>query len=245
MSAESPHSVDGAAVAQQVEDVFRESDALAKALARARSIRRWLGLLTLVLVLLIVVVFYRFGRQFIEPEFADKLVKTAQDRFQKNSDQYMKEVQLLVDGVSPVLSDAFAQQVKKDMPGYFQAMEKERDQLLEALVPKLEKKIEDHYLKLLEKQDKTLREEFPAINDTQLHERMVKNIDTAMQKLVKKYYADELEAQVKDLRGSWDRFPPAPAPRPGDPTAEDQFIAELLDMLRYKLSHSAEVAVQR
>ena len=71
---------------------------------------------------------------------------------------------------------------------------------------------------------------------------MIKNIDVAMQKLIKKYYAEEMEAQFNQLKASIDQFPPAPAPKAGDPSAEDQFIAELMEMLRYKLSHSPEVA---
>lgn len=238
MSAESPQSADNTALTRQVEEAYHETEALSRALARARSIRRTLGLLMLLLVVAIIVVFYQLGRQFTEQQFQDKLLSHAQDRLRQNSDKYLKEVQLVYDGVGPVLNDAFSTQFKKDMPTYFERMEKERDELAHSLTTKLERKLEDHYQKLLEKQDATLRKEFPTIENTELHEKMIKNIDLAMQKLIKKYYAEEMEAQFRQLFANWDQFPPAPAPKPGDPSIEDQFIAELLDMLRYRLSHS-------
>jgi multidrug efflux pump subunit AcrB len=243
MSAESPQPAENSAwTQQQVEEAYRETEALSRALARARSIRRTLGLLTLLLIVAIIGVFYYLGSQFMQKEFTDQLLNTAQERLQKNSSQYMHEVQLLYEGVSPAVNDAFMEQFKKDMPKFVDRMDQERETLAKTLTTKLEQKLEDHYQKLLEKQDKTLREEFPTINDSDLHEKMIKNIDLAMQKLIKKYYADEMETQFKQIFASWDQFPPAPAPRPGDPSIEDQFIAELLEMLKFRLSHFTESA---
>jgi hypothetical protein len=242
MSTDSSQTADSHAMTKQVEAVCQEFTGLQQALARARVYRLALLLVAVVLVGAIVWVFYGFGKQFTEKAFADRLAAVAQERLEKNSVLYTRELHALVDGTGPKVADAFTEQVKKDMPKYFEGMEKERDQLAAALVDQLGRRVENHYAELLVRNEKLIQDEFPAAKDPQRRERLVKNMDRAMQKLVKKYYLDEMEGQFRQLFATWDAFPPAPAPRPGDPSTEDQLIPELLDLLKYNLSHSPEVA---
>ena len=66
------------------------------------------------------------------------------------------------------------------------------------------------------------------------------NID----KLVKKYYVDEMESQYRQLYSTWDAFPAAETPKPDELPLEDQLKGVLLDMLRYKLAHREGLAIR-
>jgi Tfp pilus assembly pilus retraction ATPase PilT len=242
MSTESPQTVENPSLTKRVDEVSEELAALQQALAGARRSRLVLLLLTVLLVAAIVWVFYRFGEKFTQPAFAEQLSTVAQQRLEKNSDQYLKQLRELIDAVSPVLNDAITAQLKKDMPRYFEGMEKERDQLARTLTAQLGQRLEKHYAELLVRNEKIIEDEFPAVKDPVRRERMVANMDRAVQKLVKKYYMDEMERQFKELFATWDAFPPAPAPGLGDPAIEDQLLPEFIDLLKYKLSHTPDLA---
>jgi hypothetical protein len=244
MSANGPHSVEDAALTQQVEAAWRECDALTAALARSRRSRLVFLLLVIAFVAVVCFVFVGLGREVMGEKFQNQLLDQAQERFDKNSETYMKEVRALVDNAGPKVRDAFMEQVKKDMPKYVQNMELQRDKFAETLKTNVESKLKAHYTGLVERQQKILQEEFKDIEDPKKHERMMANIDRAVQKLVKRYYVDELETQLNQLYSLWDEFPPAPAPKPGDLTAEEQLIKELLDMLTYKLAHRQGLAMR-
>src|SRR5207249_9032501 len=130
-----------ATLTQQMEVMLRETDALMDALARARRIRFVLFLAVVAFVVVICWSFYQLAINFQSEKNQQLLLKTAQDRLSKNSEGYMRQVQGLVDRTSPVLTTAFYDQAKKDMPSYLGAMEKERDVLLNNLEGKLDKKL--------------------------------------------------------------------------------------------------------
>jgi hypothetical protein len=95
-----------------------------------------------------------------------------------------------------------------------------------------------HYHQLLNSQENTLREEFPLIKDPKKYKQMLENFDVAMQKLVKRYYVDEMERQLHQVYETWDSFPPAEAPKPGQDNAETLLTSELFEMLRFKLANT-------
>lgn len=156
----------------------------------------------------------------------------------------MRQVQLLVDKSSPVISDAFSKQVKKDLPQYFRQMERERDQFAEEVQANLSAKLKKRYETALKKHQAMLQKEFPQINNPVQHERMVKNLAIALDKSLEKHCVKELQTRFQQLYATWDDFPAAPRPGPKDPPLEDQLTGNLLRLLQIKLSNSDAVSLK-
>jgi hypothetical protein len=59
----------------------------------------------------------------------------------------------------------------------------------------------------------------------------------AMQRMLKKYYVDEMRDEMLGIYETWDRFPAAEPVGPNDPRLEDQLIGNLLEYLSYRFTH--------
>jgi multidrug efflux pump subunit AcrB len=224
------------ALADQVEAILRESAALSAALAKARAVRRVLLLVVVVFVVVVSLVFWRLANTFFGDENKKTLLAAAQQRLEKNQEGYLKQVQTVVDRTHPKLTQAFFDQAKKDMPEYVRGFDKEKQQLASDLERELQPRLEKRYQEALKSHEKILKEEFPQATD-QTHERMMENLGMAMQKLVKKYYIDELDSQTRTLFDAWETFPPADTPGKNEPSLEDQFLDTMIELLTYKLTH--------
>ncbi len=234
---------DTAALAQKIEAAQHEAAALSAAMAWARYVRLIMFVALVAFVCVIVSLFWRLGQRITSPENVDKIVARGEERLADPKNEYMYQVQLLVDHSSPVLSQAFTEQARKDLPGFLRAMEKERDQLAVSLQNKLEAKLDTRYREVVERHQKVLTDEFPQAQNEELRAKMVANINLAVERLVKKYYVKELEAQLNELYQAWDDFPAAARPGPNDYPLEEQFISYLFELLRIKLAHPG--ALQR
>jgi hypothetical protein len=231
-----------AALKKQLDALSRDVEVLAATHARARHVRLALAGLTFALCIVIVVTFYRLANGLVQQDNLDRLMKVAEKRLEKRSDDYMRQVQLLVDTSSPVISEAFSRQVKKDLPKYFKIMEEERDQFADELQRNLSARITRKYEKELARHEDILRKEFPHINNEVQHQRMVKNLQAAIEKSVQKTYVGELQGELDKLYATWDRFPAAPAVKGTDVPLEDQLLGNLLKLLEIKLANTQTVA---
>jgi hypothetical protein len=235
--------VESPAGAQQIESLIREFEALKASIVRARRIRQGLLLVAVAFVALTCVIFFNFASSLKSQENVDTLLKLAQERLGDRTDSYMREVQTLVDSSAPVLTEAFYAQAKKDLPKYLQSVEKERDTFLANLRPKVEKKLDDQYHAILEKHRETLKREFPAVEDAELQTKMVNNLGLVFDKMVTKYYGDDLKDQMVTLYDSWDQFPPADAPARDESPLEEQFIGHLLELVKHGLTEGGNITM--
>jgi hypothetical protein len=242
MSSGGSQHVDTGALSQQIDAVSREATALADAFARARRTRQLLALVVLVLVVVICLVFYNLGRKLMSQENINALTQKAQERLNKNRDKYMDQVTTLVKSAGPALGDAFTAQAKKDMPAILDAVEKERQPLMDNLQKQLEKKLQAHYDHVLASYRSMLEQEFPAIKDSKQHDRMMANLKVAIDKLIQKYYVKEMNDQLVKLFDELDRFPSAEKPKKGDLPLEDQFTANLWQLFISKLTSKEGVS---
>jgi hypothetical protein len=224
------------ALSQQTDAIDRATADLKAATARGRSMRLALLVATVLLVGVVVVSFYRLGTRIQDPRYTSAVLELTRKRVNANSDKYRAQFDRLVDNAGPPLREAFNEQAKKDLPEFMKKLEKEKDTLAANLEEKFSKKINDHYEKLTAQQEKTLKEVFPGVNDPKTQELMLKNIDQAMQKLVKKYHVDEMRKHIDDIVATWDHFPEAASPKAGELSLEDQLIQKLLQVLSLKLS---------
>lgn len=242
MSPTGSESAGAAPSTAQIEALIRDCAALTEALAKARRVRQMVFFAVVVFVGAACVMFYNLGTRLGGDEYKTDLLKEAQGRLANNSEQYMREVQTLVDRSTPVLTAAFSAQVKKDLPKFLKAVETERDQLAKDLQVEMTQQIEGRYAKVLGGHRAVLEAEFPMVKDPVLYGRMMENLDAAMDRLVKKYYVDEMNGQLTALYDSWDHYPPADLPGPGAPSLEDEFIGVLLELLSHKLTHAEGLA---
>jgi hypothetical protein len=226
------------ALSRQAEAVQRAAAALASATRRARGVRLCLVLAVVLVIAVICLKFHNLGMSVQSPEYLNKLTKVGQERLAKQSDRYMGEFQKLVDHTSPALTQAFSDQVKKDMPEFIKNAEKEKDTLAANLQEEFSKRVNSHYEKLLNQQEQLLKERFPTVKDPASHERMIKNIDKAVQRMVKKYSVDDFRRQIDEIVATWEHFPEAPIPKPGEPSLMDQFIPTLLQYAALRFSTS-------
>jgi hypothetical protein len=226
------------ALSQQSEAVQRAAAALSAATARARGVRLCLVVATVLLIAVICVKFYGLGMAVQSPEYLDGVTTLGQKRLAERSDKYAQEFQKLVDHASQPLTDAFSNQLKQDMPEFIKKADKEKETLASNLQDQFTTKVNGHYEKLVAQQEETLKQEFPTIKDPAAHERMVKNIDKAVQKLVKKYSVDDFRRQIDEIIHTWDHFPEVPRPKSGEPTLMDEFIPTLLQYVALRLSTS-------
>src|SRR5439155_16002788 len=96
MSTETAATAEAGALNQQVEAVIRETNALMAAQATGRKVRLVLLLVLVVFVAAVTYAFYDLANKVFHRDNLNALVKAGQERLVKNQDEYMKEVQKLV-----------------------------------------------------------------------------------------------------------------------------------------------------
>jgi hypothetical protein len=234
-----PNSISpGEDVAVRVAAVERESHAVVAALGRARGIRLLLVVLVAGFVGVSVKAYYGLVQDFLKEEQINQLVKTAQKRLEAKAPELNRQVEEFVNHSAPKLSAAFAEQTKKDLPQFLQTAGKEREMLVQNLQARLEKRLQDHYKALVEKQAQILEAEFPEVQDPKQREAMLANITLAVDKASQKYFVDELKTELNRLYATWDDFPIAEIPGKDDARIEDEFIGNLLELAKLKFAQT-------
>ena len=227
----------------RLDELQRRSDALTAALERSRQTRRMIMVAFLAFVIIAGWRFYALADTIRSKEYQDRLMVALQKSVATNQDTFSKEAQKLVDGITPVVSTAFTEQSKKDLPLFMQVIDKERQMLMDGLPQRLSKHVEDHHHEMLRRHEKLIQTEFPAVQDAEVRNRMMANACTALDRLVKKYYVDEFEKEFRLMSDTWNDFPPADKPGVGDPPLEEQLMGELMDLVAVKMSrHRAGAA---
>jgi hypothetical protein len=230
--------------AAELDALRREVEALQGALGTARLVR--LGIMGLAIVLVLVISWGTLTRvrDFVGEKNVEALTAAASARLDKNSDYYMRHFEQLTEKVGPVLTEAFFERAKQDMPRYLKAVEQEKKPLLENLESEFTKRLERRYEALRPELEAALVKELPKLKDAKLHDQVVANVDRAMRRVRQKYYIDDFRNEINGMYSTWDSFPAAPAPGTNDPSTEDQFVSALLDLLTYKLMHAQRFKAQ-
>lgn len=188
------------------------------------------------MIAVVAYLFYGLANQLRSEEYITELSAEAQTYANNNADSYMREVKTLTDNVTPVITKAFYAQAKRDTPKLTLAMNKEREKLMKNVQARLEKQINDQYAKVLADYEEILVQEFPKADDDIIRRRIMANFREAMNRMVKKFYADEFERVFKSMTDTWDTFPIADAVEEGDVPMEDQLVGYLLELMTMKAS---------
>ena len=229
-------------LAAKIEALERQTAALTAALAHAQRVRLIITLALVAFVGLSITAFYRQARQLTEEKYLAQLRTLAETSLNDHQKQYLGQLETLAKAAGPPISDAFYQQAKKDFPNYLQKVGAERDQLVDNLKVRMDKRLAERFEQSLKQHESLLKEEFPLADNPQVHERMMNNVAVGLESLSKRYYADQLNVEMFALYDAWDAFPAAPKPLPGEVPIEDQFIGTLLEILSTRLKSTENVA---
>jgi Skp family chaperone for outer membrane proteins len=229
-------STDHEVLAQQLKGIEDEVARVRAALSAARKTRLLIFLAFLGLLCAIGIVFYNAIERFRSPDNVDKLVAEFQKQMGDRSGDYLKEIQTLVENSRPVLTEAFYEQAQKDAPKYLDALDEQREVLVDNLQVGLEQQINEQYGAALKKHQTILVKEFPDIKDNEVFDKLSSNLETAIQSLLKKYYSEELEKEFGKLFDTWESFPPAETPARGEAPLEDQLVGNLLELVQLHIS---------
>ncbi|MGZ0172336.1 MAG: hypothetical protein ACKVHE_22570 [Planctomycetales bacterium] len=226
----------GGAIDARVQAVQGQVAALEAAMSASRKSRQIILFGLVAVIAVVAYLFYGLANQLRSEEYITKLSEQAQTYANDNADSYMREVKTLADNVTPIITKAFYAQAKRDTPKLPLAMNKERDLLMKNVRTRLEKQINDQYAKILTDYEKILLTEFPEVEDDVIRRRVMANFKEAMNRMVKRFYADQFEREFKSMANTWDEFPIADAVDEGDVPLEDQLVGYLLELMTMKAS---------
>ena len=224
------------ASAEQLEAVIRETSALAAAFKRAQQVRLISFLVLVPFVAGLGWFVIAKAKAFASDKNLERVADIAGKHLEKNQEKYLRQLQILVDKVSPPISQALYAQAKKDAPQFLNTIERERQPFLDNLEEKFRDRLSRRYEHLQPRYERILKQEFPQFRDPKQQQRMQAHFQLAVRKLLDKYYVDDLRREMEKLYLTWDNFPAADVKK-GEPPIEDQFVESLMVLLSYRLTH--------
>jgi len=238
MTTKDSPTAENEALFKKVGAIEQEITALRGAIARGRIVR-WLLLLAIVSLIGVAIwSFYDLAMQFKSQETIDLFTAKAQERIEQSAGPAQARLQDVYEHCTPVLTEAFQNQVDADMPKYTEAFNKERDLFVLNVQEQLGKQVVAHYESMGPKYQAILQEEFPGIDDPDLAVKVYASLDQTMEKLVQTYYTDQLQTKVEELTEAWEQFEMA---EPTEEGLERQFLAALLQLAAYKIDDGSDL----
>ena len=237
MTSENSPTSENEALSKKIGAIEQEIAAVKAAIRRASRVR--LVVLVLVLVILggTIWAFYDLGMQLASQENLDLLTTKVKARVDESSQQAIKDVKGLVEHCQPVLMKAFTEQVEKDTPKYTAVLNAEKATLMANLEVQLREKILARYQETGDQYQAILRKEFPDLDDPDLVVQLYASIEQIMEKLVQKYYTDQLQGELQELGKTWEEFDMADLPGEGEASLQIQLVASLLQLAADKLDN--------
>jgi hypothetical protein len=168
-------------------------------------------------------------------QYLEAIAAIGQKQMEQRAPTLQKEVEQLTQMATPILSQAFSEQAKADMPLFIGSLDKERDAFINNFKEGLRAKLNQSYDASLNDKMAIIRQVLPEIEDPIVQERLEKNLKSALEQLIEKYYIAEIDVQAKDMFAQWEGFPSAPSAGP-DQRLEDMLLGNLLELASYKLS---------
>lgn len=230
MTSDSPPTTENQALLTKIGAIEQEIAAVKKTVRRASFTRLSLLLLVLAFLAGAVWMFYGLALEFGSKENRDLLAVKAQERANQSSQPALRELRALFENSKPVLIEAFQKQVETDTPKYTEVFTRERDKLRANLEVRLGEKITARYKEAGDRYQQILREEFPQTEDPDLLVRLYASIEQIMEKLVQKYYSEQVRQELQELQTTWDEFDMADLPGEGEIPLQQQFVASLLQL---------------
>jgi hypothetical protein len=210
-----------------------ESMRILNALQWATKVRMILFFGLLLFALISAFLFYRLYID-IKDERIAKVQQIIAEKPAEFSEPLTRQVMSLAEEQGPFVMDVFRKQAQQDSELYLNALDTERETLINNLQKSVEVKLAASYTKLLDEQEALLVREFPELKDPRKMENVRRNLEMVYQKVGNRYYANYLKEELDELSNRLDTFPPTEPKQYGVPVAE-QIAGESLELVRMML----------
>lgn len=222
-------TVQGNAVQAKLDEVKKlqgEADAVAVISTRVR-----LGMLLALVIFLggYLWVCYQKYLDLSSEKNIETLTALARKKFTDPGEEkfYRDHLDSLVKDVQPKVQAVLSEHMKTESPKIIKKLEEQRDLLIENLPKALEKKLHDHFQTFVDSQEKILEEELPEVKDPKEREKIKQNLVLAMEPLLKRYYIESLDAEMKKLADTWGKITPADQPGENGKALADELYETL------------------
>ncbi|MBI3463727.1 MAG: hypothetical protein HY000_11825 [Planctomycetes bacterium] len=222
-------------LAKQVAELERQWTDLDMAIRRSATVRRFLVLVVVAVLGVYLYLYYSLARGFLDRENLNRVAREVQNRALPNLDAVLDEVRALLDHTGPAVMTAFSAQFEKDMPTIKAKLEPEWKTLLDDMERRLNERMQNAYYEAQDKHQAILAEEFPNVKDAKDFKLMGKNLDEAIQPLIKRFYGKKIRSQLDQLDETWQEFPQTESRRDREELA-DELYHLLIALLQTKAS---------
>lgn len=176
------------------------------------------------------------GREVVESPYAVE----ARKRLEAHSDQIASEAAGVAAEVLPPLGKALAVQAREDSPIYLKTLEQQGDVYLANVEEILSKKVKEQYPDFIRRHRKVLAEEFPDHADKQSLDKLMNELESLADNLVKRYYLDEFRHETERTIAVWKQIEPLDPPQPGEPSLTEQLTEYTADWSVLAFTDTAE-----
>jgi multidrug efflux pump subunit AcrB len=226
-------------LAKQLAELERQAGEVSAALQRSASVRRLLVLVVAALLGIYLYLYYTAGKAFLDQKNIDRLMRELEARATANSDDVMKEAQILVRNTWPTVSAALSDQLKDDMPTFMTLLGTERDNLAVNLQSRMEGLVRAKYDKTVDQHREILKEQFPSVKDDRDIDLMAENFKDAFGPLVKRHYGDRIRSEFDQMYKTWDDFPIDNSKRDHEELSQELYNL-LFALMQHKLAAAGE-----
>jgi hypothetical protein len=228
------------AIGKKVGEVEQRVAALAAAQSAARRLRLVLPIGFLVFLCVFLYLFIGLKDEVAKEENLNKMTELAQERVSEYIlPKLQSEAEKLAETAQEPLIEAFTKQAEKDAPKYTAALSEQGELLFANLETRLEEQINEHYKAARDRHEAVLKNEYPDLTDEQLTQ-LADNIEKGVEDLVKKYYVEQLKAELERMMTTINEFPvadPVDASKPGVETLEQELIGCLMEIVQLRLAN--------
>ncbi len=210
-----------------------ESRRILNALQWATKVRLILFFGLLLFALISAFLFYRLYNNIKDERIAE-VQRIIAEKPAEFSEPLTRQMMALAEEQGPFVVDAFRQQAQQDSKLYLNAMDAERETLINNLQKSVEVKLAASYSKLLDEQEALLVREFPELKDPEKMKNVRKNLEMVYQKVGNRYYANFLKEELDELANRLDTFPPT-KPKLFDVPVSEQIAGEFMELVRMML----------
>ncbi len=210
-----------------------QAEELRKALRQAR-----INLALIALMLLAFVAAVCYAVWFVEHRLQQKEEQTlaaVRERLARDMKPISQELTDLAGEVAPPVAVAFYERLKADVPAYVHTVDQESKELTEHVQSAVRRDVRAQYHAARGRYRAILQEEFPGVTDPARLDAMMDRFEAVFQRLIQRYYVDQLRDLLTAAIRHWNAIPPAEPPKAGERPLGDQLAEDVTAWLRLKM----------
>jgi hypothetical protein len=209
-----------------------QAEQLRQALRQAR-----VNLALIALMLLAFVAGTVYAVWFAEHRLRQKEEQTlaaVRQRLARDMRPLSQELTDLAGEIGPPVAVAFYERLKADVPAYVHTVDEQSKELTEHVTAAVRRDVRAQYHAARGRYRAILREEFPEVTDPAQLDGMMARFEAVFNRLIQRYYVDQLRDLLAAAVRRWNAIPPAAPPGPGERPLADRLAEDATAWLRLK-----------